>query len=85
MGRFGYSPNDIKIFIKYYLDKFTRILNLDKNVDDWIYFWENVNFDYKSNINNDLGRALYYLKLTLMLKYFLIDYLVYCLKTKGMI
>lgn len=74
LKRFGYTSNDIKMFIKEYLDNFTRILNLDKNVEDWIYFWENVNFDYKSNINNDLGLALYYLKLAIMLKYFLIDY-----------
>lgn len=74
MERFGYTSNDIEIFIKEYIDKFTRILNLNKNVEDWIYFWENVNYDYKSYLKNDLGLALYYLKLAIMLKYFLIDY-----------
>lgn len=74
LKKFGYTSNNIKSFIKEYLNEFTRILKLDKNVDDWIYFWENVNFEYKSNIYNDLGLALYYLKLALMLKYFLIDY-----------
>lgn len=74
LERFGYTSNNIKTFIKEYLDMFTQILNLDKNADDWIYFWENVNFDYKTDINNDLGLALYYLKLVIMLKYFLIDY-----------
>ena len=74
LEKFNYTSEDIIIFIRGYLDKFTQILNLDKNVDDWIYFWENVNFNYKSNLTDNLGLALYYLKLAIMLKYFLIDY-----------
>lgn len=72
--RFNYSLKDIIGFIQDYLDKFAKILNLNKNVEDWIYFWENVNFDYKFKFKDNLGLALFFLKIAIMLKYFVIDY-----------
>lgn len=74
LSRFNYSLKDIVGFIRDYLDKFASILNLNKDVEYWIYFWENVNFDYKFKFKNNLGLALFYLKIAIMLKYFLIDY-----------
>ena len=37
LEKFDYTSEDIQSIIQKYLDKFTQILNLNKNVDDWIY------------------------------------------------
>lgn len=72
--KFDLSVDEILAFIEDYLNKFFKYMGITDNEYDWIYFWENVNVNYKNSLTGINKFGLFYLKISLMLKYFLIDY-----------
>ena len=46
-------------------------MGIEENKNDWLYFWENVNITYKNALIGNQRLGLFYLKIAIMLKYFL--------------
>lgn len=74
LSKYNYTPESINNLINHNLNKFTSIMGIKKNLNDWIELIRNINIDYKNNLEGRFAYALHYFYIAFMLRYFLRDY-----------